>query len=145
MGQTANHPVKKAHFILYVDDQYAGAKFYSEVLGLQPSLNVPGMTEFELGCGCVLGLMPEAGIKRLLGSGLPPPGLAGAGARTELYLIVEDAAALHALALGAGASELSPLSARDWGHRVAYSLAPGGCVLAFAERADVGSAEGEGV
>ena len=127
--------VQKAHFILYVKDQYSAARFFSEVLQKKPSLHVPGMTEIELEGGCILGLMPEVGIRRLLGPSLPAPGLATRGARAELYLVVEDAAAFHERALVAGAKELSPLSPRDWGHRVAYSLAPGGCVLAFAEEA----------
>ena len=51
-------------FILYVADQSRSARFYAELLGLAPSLDVPGMTEFTLPGGCKLGLMPEAGIAR---------------------------------------------------------------------------------
>lgn len=89
------------------------------------------MTEFEIG-GAVLGLMPEAGIKRLLGDGLPDPGRARGVPRAEIYLVVDDPAAYHARALAAGARELSPLTLRDWGHDVAYSLDRDGHVLAFA-------------
>lgn len=90
------------------------------------------MTELELPGGAVLGLMPEAGIRRLLGEALPDPA-AGAGVpRAEVYLLVDDPAAGHARALAAGARELSPLAPRDWGHDAAYSLAPDGHVLAFA-------------
>ena len=39
----------RAHFILYVADQAAAARFYCRALGLTPSLDVPGMTEFDLG------------------------------------------------------------------------------------------------
>ena len=125
--------IQRAHFILYVKDQYASARFYEEVLDTKPTLHVPGMTEFRLGKECVLGLMPEAGIKRLLGESLPDPAHAKAAPRAELYLVVGDAAASHSRALGAGARELSPLLPRDWGHGVAYSLDPDGHVLAFAE------------
>ena len=38
-------------------------------------LDVPGMTEYELARGAVLGLMPEAGIRRLLGERLRERGL----------------------------------------------------------------------
>lgn len=69
--------VQKAHFILYVKDQYASARFFSEVLGIKPRLHEPGMTEYVLRDGCVLGLMPEDGIRRLLGPSLPTPGVAG--------------------------------------------------------------------
>ena len=52
----------------------------------------------------------------------------------RLYLLVDDPAAFHARALAAGARELSPLQARDWGDAAAYSLDPDGHVLAFARR-----------
>jgi catechol 2,3-dioxygenase-like lactoylglutathione lyase family enzyme len=98
---------------------------------MAPRLDVPGMTEFELFDGCVLGLMPEKGIKSLLPA-MPDPETAGGIPRAEVYLTVPDPAAYHARALAAGAKELSPLAARDWGHEAAYSLDPDGHVLAFA-------------
>jgi uncharacterized protein len=122
-----------AHFILYVRDQGASRDFYAAVLAHAPTLDVPGMTEIELADGAVLGLMPEAGIERLLGGAIDPSLLRAPG-RAELYLIVDDPAGHHARALAHGARELSPLSARAWGHVVAYSLDADGYVLAFAER-----------
>ena len=122
----------QAHLILYVADQKAASKFYGLALGLTPRLDVPGMTEFELSEGAILGLMPSAGIKRLLGSTLPDPDRAAGIPRAELYLLVEDPAAHHRRALENGATELSPLLPRDWGHDAAYSLDPDGHVLAFA-------------
>lgn len=122
----------KAHLILYVADQAASARFYARALGRPPRLDVPGMTEFELDGGAVLGLMPESGIKRLLGEKLPDPARAAGVPRAELYLLVEDPAACHRRALENGARELSPLARRDWGHEAAYSLDPDGHVLAFA-------------
>jgi len=62
-----------AHFILYVADQAAATAFWTGVLGQSPSLDAPGMTEFTLTQGTVLGLMPEAGIRALLGPALPDP------------------------------------------------------------------------
>lgn len=121
-----------AHFILYVADQERSARFYRAALARAPRLDVPGMTEFDLPGGAVLGLMPERGIARLLGPALPDPATARGIPRTELYLLVADAATPHARALAAGARELSPLSPRDWGHTAAYSLDPDGHVLAFA-------------
>jgi len=123
----------KAHFILYVSDQARSTAFYSLVLNVPPSLNVPGMTEFAFGDQCVLGLMPEAGIKRLLGEKLPDPATAQGVPRAELYVLVAQPADYHRRALAAGAIELSELLDRDWGHRAAYSLDPDGHVLAFAE------------
>ena len=125
--------MKKAHFILYVEDQTKSTQFYSAVLACVPILHVPGMTEFSLFDGSILGLMPVSGIKRLLGNVLPDPAEASGIPRSELYLVVENASAFHERALDHGATELSPLEERDWGHRVAYSLDPDGHVLAFAE------------
>jgi uncharacterized protein len=122
------------HIILYVKDQIASTDFYSQVLGLEPSLNVPGMTEFKLSEACVLGLMPETGIKKLLGATLPDPKLAQGIPRAELYLVVEDATAYYARALQKGGSPVSDLDLRDWGQKVAYCLDLDAHVLAFAER-----------
>ena len=119
------------NIILYVSDQRRSADFYRAVLGKDPELDVPGMTEFRLNDGAVLGLMPEKGIKRLL-PGLPDPASAAGIPRAEAYFTVEDPAGCHARALAAGGKELSPLAPRDWGHEAAYSLDPDGHVLAFA-------------
>ncbi|MCM2266794.1 MAG: VOC family protein [Elusimicrobiales bacterium] len=119
------------NLILYVADQAKSRDFYAAALGAAPRLDVPGMTEFELRPGCVLGLMPEKGIKRLLPS-LPDPSAGSGIPRAEVYLTVPDPAACHARALAAGARELSPLEPRGWGDRAAYSLDSDGHVLAFA-------------
>lgn len=121
-----------AHFILYVADQEASTAFYRAVLGMEPRLNVPGMTEFELADDCVLGLMPIAGIRRLIGDVLPDPLLAHGIPRAELYLVLPDAQGCHDRALQAGATELSPMQPRNWGDVAAYSLDLDGHVLAFA-------------
>ena len=122
------------HFILYVGDQARSTALYTRVLRMEPELNVPGMTEFRLSTETVLGLMPSAGIERLLGPAVgdaqPAPGVA----RGELYFVVEDAESHHRRAVEAGARQLSPLSPRDWGHNVAYSMDADGYVLAFASR-----------
>ena len=81
-----------AHFILYVADQTAAAAFWTSVLDREPSHDSPGMTEFTLNAGAVLGLMPESGITALLGPGLPDPGRARGIPRSEVYLVVDDAA-----------------------------------------------------
>jgi catechol 2,3-dioxygenase-like lactoylglutathione lyase family enzyme len=122
------------HLIFYVRDQGAATAFWQAVLGCRPALDVPGMTEFAVGDGVVLGLMPEAGIRSLLGPSLPDPARAQGIPRAEIYLVVDDAAAYHARALAAGATELSALARRSWGDSAAYSLDPDGHVVAFATR-----------
>ncbi len=125
--------VRALHTILYVRDQPRSARFWRETLGVSPTLDVPGMTEFPLLPGAVLGLMPEDGIARLLPS-MPRPHDGSGIPRAELYLVVEEPAAFHARALAAGARELSALQPRDWGDEAAYSLDPDGHVVAFARR-----------
>lgn len=122
------------HFILYVHDQVTATAFWTAVLGRCPSLDVPGMTEFTLTPGTVLGLMPEASIRALLGPALPDPASARGIPRCELYLVVDDPEGHHARALAAGARELSPLTQRTWGDEAAYCLDRDGHVIAFASR-----------
>lgn len=121
-----------AHFILYVNDQRRSEGFYRTVLATEPRLSVPGMTEFDLPGGGVLGLMPERNIRQLLGAALPDPATAGGIPRAELYLLLPEPEAFHRRALSAGAKELSPVLPRSWGHAAGYSLDPDGHVLAFA-------------
>ncbi len=122
-------------FVLYVRDQAAATRFYASVLEAEPVLDVPGMTQFALP-GCLLGLMPEDGIKRILGSRLPDPVRGTGTPRAEVYLVVDDPAGHHARALAAGATGVSPLLRRDWGDDAAYSLDPDGHVLAFARKSN---------
>jgi len=124
----------KTNVILYVLDQGASKRFYEAVLLSRPSLDVQGMTEFELNAETVLGLMPVAGIRRLLGETLPDPDTARGVPRAELYLTVDDPAEFHRRAIVHGARELSPLLLRDWGDEAAYSLDLDGHVLVFARR-----------
>jgi uncharacterized protein len=124
-----------AHFILFVSSQESSTRFYSAVLDREPSLDVPGMTEFILGEHCILGLMPLAGIKRLLGVDALQAGSRDAPPRTELYLRTPDAAACFDRALAMGARLLSAMQMRDWGDVAGYLLDPDGHVVAFAESA----------
>ncbi len=130
-------PVSKTHLIFYVQDQARSTDFYAAVLASTPSLNVPGMTEFVLSDGCVLGLMPIAGINRLLGDRIKDPSLALGIPRAEIYLYVPDPTAYMERAKSAGATELSPLESRDWGDAAGYCADPDGHVIAFARRHQV--------
>lgn len=117
---------------LFVADQTASASYYGHVLGVTPTLNVPGMTKFPLPGGAELGLMPETQIAAILPN-LAPTAASGTGiARCEVYLYVADPASAHLRALEAGGRELSPLSPRAWGDEAAYSQCPDGHLLIFA-------------
>ncbi|MBL7925163.1 MAG: VOC family protein [Bacteroidia bacterium] len=118
--------------ILYVKSQSASTTFYSAVLNAAPVLDVPGMTEFMLNEHCKLGLMPNAGIARILGDRLPHPDHGSGIPRCELYLVVDDLERACARAAAAGALLVSPSEHRDWGDRVAYFADPDGHVLALA-------------
>lgn len=124
-------PARTTHLILYVADASRSKAFWREVLGRAPRLDVPGMTEFDLPGGAVLGLMPESGIKRLLGAELPDPARGRGIPRAEIYLPVDDPARALARALAAGARALDEALPRTWGHEVAYALDPDGHVLAL--------------
>lgn len=87
-------------FILYVRDQERARTFYEAVLGVAPHLHVPGMTEFALPGGAVLGLMPEAGIPRLLPD-LPDPARARGVPRAEVYVAVASPSAFLERAVAA--------------------------------------------
>lgn len=122
-----------AHTILFVADQVKSAEFYSRVLTIEPRLNVPGMTEFEIANGAILGLMPRDSAGRLFGNKVKIVGEGDVGKSAELYLLVDDAAAYFQRAIEAGAREISPLTLRDWGHRAGYCLDPDGHIVAFAQ------------
>ncbi len=116
--------------ILYVCDQARARRFYAEVLCDAPTLDVEGMTAFELG-GVTLGLMPADDIAGLV-NGIAP----GSGQRCELYLRRPDAAAVLARVEMAGGRVLDGLALRPWGESVGYALDPDGHVLAVAVLAD---------
>ena len=62
--------------------------FYKSVLCLEPCLDVPGMTEFQISAESKIGLMPERGIKRLLGNTIQDPEMTNGIARAEIYLTI---------------------------------------------------------
>jgi uncharacterized glyoxalase superfamily protein PhnB len=122
-----------AEFILYVADQKVSRDFYSQILLIEPELDVPGMTEFRLSNTNKLGLMPIEGIKKILGEKIADQDTAAGIPRSELYLLSENAGDLCSRAIAAGAVEISPLLKRSWGDKAAYYSDPDGHIIAFAE------------
>jgi len=123
-------------YIIYAKDQEKSKAFYEEVLGYQPTLHVPGMTEFQLVNHVTLGIMPEEGIMRVLENKIPHPQDAHGIPRSELYLFVDDANAYYNRLVQAGGTGISTKQLRNWGDYVAYGLDQDGHVLAFAEKAE---------
>ena len=124
----------KTQFILYVKEQPESAAFYEAVFRQAPCLNVPGMTEFQLSADTKLGLMPEAGIRKILQDFVPDPASGSGIPRCEIYIYVDAPAAYLARALSAGATKIDDEKNRDWGDSVAYCADPDGHILAFAKR-----------
>ena len=113
-------------------DQAASTAFYEQVLCNAPRVHVPGMTEFTLSSGSILGLMPAVGIARILCGSIPDIANQPSVPRAELYLLVDDVSPYVERAITAGAREVSAVQRRDWGHNAGYFQDPDGHVLAIA-------------
>jgi len=124
----------KAHIILYVHDQNKSREFYKAVLHREPVLDVPGMTEFKLSNYLTIGLMPNKGIKKLLGNKIKNPDEFLEASKAELYLYVNNPQAEFDNACKAGATGLSNAEKRDWGHVVAYCRDFDNHIVAFAKK-----------
>ena len=124
----------QVEFILFVQNQTASRDFYKSLLRRDPSLDVEGMTEFELMHNCKLGLMPNRGAGRILSNKALDPASGIGIPRCELYLTVDDVALEYANATDCGARLISPISSRDWGDTVCYFADPDGHIIAFAQR-----------
>lgn len=125
--------INKAQVILYVAHQIRSRDFYAAVLGTEPVLDVPGMTEFELTDDLKLGLMPENGIAKIFAKNTPHPSTGSGIPRCELYLHADDLAGSFDRAIKAGAEEISEIRDRDWGDTVGYLADPDGHIIAFAK------------
>ncbi len=125
----------KSIFIIYVANQEKSRNFYREILQKEPILDVPGMTEFDINESTKLGIMPENGIAKLLGSGIIHPSKGNGIPRCELYLTVDSPTLYYENALKAGAHAISESCKRDWGDEVAYCSDFDGNILAFARKA----------
>ncbi len=122
----------KSLFIIYVADQDRSREFYEAVLDSKPTLDVPGMTEFQLTDTSAIGIMPEQGIARLLGEEVPHPQSGNGIPRCELYLFVADPGESYQRLLSAGGKGISSPEPRPWGDLVAYGADPDGHIVAFA-------------
>lgn len=125
--------INKSHIIFYIGDQQASTEFYSKLLNINPTLNVPGMTEFTLTDNSILGLMPAAGIKKLLKEKIELPQKIINTPRAEIYLIVDNAAAYIKRAQEMKVAVIDEFAERNWGHRVIYFEDLDGYIIAFAE------------
>ena len=120
-------------FIIYVKDQNKSKVFYENILGVKPSLDVQGMTEFTINQFTKLGLMPETGIAKILGNNVPNPASANGIPRCEIYLFVDDPQQSYKNAINSGAKPICEAKTYDWGDIVAYCADLDGNIIAFAK------------
>lgn len=128
--------IKKTYFILYVSGQALSADFYSELLDIEPALNVPGMTEFNLSENTILGLMPNKSIEKLFDNKYETVEKSSGKIKAELYLIVDEIEKYLERAKKLGADIVSYPRERSWGHKAAYLLDPDNNVIGIAEITD---------
>lgn len=127
-------PAYVTQLIIYTKDQVASGRFYAGLLGLEATLEVPGMTEFRLNASTSLGIMPATGIARVLDHKIGVPDCRVESIKCELYLRVTDPSAYYDRALALGGHGVSPSALRDWGDVVAYCIDLDGNLIAFASR-----------
>ncbi len=77
-------------FILYVSDQGKSTEFYTNLLQLNPCLDVPGMTEFKINEFTKLGILTENGISKIISPIMPNTKEGNGIPRCELYLKVQN-------------------------------------------------------
>ncbi len=126
--------IQLTEIILYVSDQEKSKEFYEHIFRAKADLHVPGMTEFMISGNCKLGLMPEAGIAKLLTGKTPHPATGNGIPRCELYLYVDDIAYEFENALENDAKLIQPVTNMDWGDCVCYFSDPDGHIIAFAQK-----------
>lgn len=125
--------MNKIIFIIYVRDQQRSSEFYRNVFSSEPVLDVPGMTEFELNKYTAIGIMPEKGIAKILGTCVPHPETGSGIPRCEIYLTVENPKMYIERLVSAGGKLISGIELRSWGDETAYGSDPDGHILAFAK------------
>ena len=126
--------MNELEFILYVNNQEKSRVFYERLLNIKPSLNIPGMTEFELLENVKLGLMPENGIAKIISEKLPHPKNGNGIPRCEIYLKVKSPIEYLKRGIELGGKEISKFQNRDWGDKVGYISDLDGNIIAFAQK-----------
>lgn len=128
-----NH-IQKTHIILYVEDQQRSTEFYETIFRTKATLNVPGMTEFEIHNSLTMGLMPNDGMAKILKDKTPHPKTGTGIPRCELYLYVEDIKEELENISKLNIELISKLQERNWGDEALYFADPDGHIIAFAKK-----------
>lgn len=117
--------------ILAVTDLRRSLPFYEAAFGWKPIVQVPVYVEFELPRGMRVGLYAREAFERNTGTPAGSP-LPARTTSTELYFFPDNLLQAISDLRSAGATELSPLAAREWGDEAAYFSDPDGNVLVVA-------------
>lgn len=131
-GQADKIMILKSRYILYVENQAKSTGLYSQLLGFEPALNVPGMTEFKLSDTAILGLMPKKGIAKLLDNKYSVLESKEDLISTEIYFEVESLDPYYQKVKNLGMKIISEIKVQDWGHKTFYTKDEDGNVIAFA-------------
>jgi predicted enzyme related to lactoylglutathione lyase len=115
--------------IFAVDDVDIAARFYRDAFAWEETVTTAVYVEMSLPAGMRFGLYDRLGFARNVGEyPLAGPGLTS----SEIYIHVDNLDEACARLRRAGARELSPPRARDWGDVVAYFADPDKNVIAVA-------------
>lgn len=122
------------YFIFYVKDQQKARDLYAGLFLLEPSLDVPGMTEFIIGDKIKLGLMPSKNVHRIFETPVKHPDEAEGIPKCELYLVVENPEEYFQRGIELGFTVLSEIKKRNWEHSAGYLMDKDGNVIVFAKQ-----------
>jgi predicted enzyme related to lactoylglutathione lyase len=125
--------MKLGMFIIYVKDQKKSRDFYKEIFKINPTLDVPGMTEFNID-GVSIGIMPISGISKILENKISIPD--EESIKCELYLYVEFPDQYLEIVANNGGKIISNPIKRNWGDIVGYCTDLDGNILAFSKKAN---------
>lgn len=120
--------------ILYVKDVETSKEFYKKLFRINPTLDLPTISEFNISPNFKFAIMLNDSISKIISKDLPHPKEGNGIPRCELYLSVKNIEFEYENAICSGAKLISPILDRDWGDRVCYFADPDGHIIAFAEK-----------
>jgi predicted enzyme related to lactoylglutathione lyase len=118
--------------VIFVKNQEKSRDFYMEVLGMEPFMDVPGVTEFKLDDNMLLGIMPSEGVKNMMDIKTINHWEAGETPKCQIYLPVDEPDEYYNRAIKAGGIGIIEGKSTPWGGYICYCMDLDGNLLAFA-------------